>query len=58
MATKTITEHYTIGKSASKKLISSPRIKIKQTDVFNDIKLNKSEKIAHAAKILSARRCK
>lgn len=58
MATETIFERFVLDEKATEKIISSPRTKIKQTNVFNDIKLNKSERIANAARILSSRKCK
>jgi len=58
MATETIFQRFTLDEEASKKIISSPRTKIKHSNVFNDIKLNKSERIANAAKILNSRKCK
>lgn len=58
MATETIFERFTLDEEASKKIISSPRTKIRHTNVFNDIKLKKSERIANAARILNSRKCK
>lgn len=58
MATETIFQRFTLDEEASKKIISSPRTKIRHTNVFNDIKLNKSERIANAARILNSRKCK
>lgn len=58
MVTETIFERFTLDEEASKKIISSPRTKIRKTNVFNDIKLNKSERIANAARILNSRKCK
>lgn len=58
MATETIFQRFTLDEEAAKKIISSPHTKIRHTNVFNDIKLNKSERIAHAAKILNSRKCK
>jgi hypothetical protein len=58
MATETIFKPFTLDEKASKKIISSPRTKIRQTNVFNDIKLNKTERIANAARILHSRKCR
>lgn len=58
MATETIFGKFSLDEEASNKIISSPRTKIKPTNVFNDIKLNKSERIANAARILNSRKCK
>ncbi|MFB6468862.1 hypothetical protein ACE38V_19075 [Cytobacillus sp. Hz8] len=58
MATETIFQRFTLDEETSKKIISTPHTKIKQTNVFNDIKLNKSERLANAARILNSRKCK
>lgn len=58
MASETIFQPFTLDEEATKKIISAPRTKIRQTNVFNDIKLNKSDRIANAARILNSRKCK
>ncbi|HHW36801.1 MAG TPA: hypothetical protein GXX18_06110 [Bacillales bacterium] len=56
MATKTVYERYTIDGKETRKIISAPRTKINETNVFNDIKLNRKEKIANARRILNSRK--
>lgn len=51
-------EMFTLDEETSKKIISSSRTKFKKTNVCNDIKLNKSERIANATRILNSRKCK
>ncbi|MEW9053044.1 MAG: hypothetical protein AB2392_17925 [Neobacillus sp.] len=58
MATETIFNRYTLNESEAKKIISAPRTTISDSNVFNDVKLNKSDRIANAARILDSRKCK
>ena len=58
MATETIYERFTLNEEDSRKIISSPRIKIKESNVLNDIKLTREERLANAARILNSRKCK
>ncbi|HHW37974.1 MAG TPA: hypothetical protein GXX18_12135 [Bacillales bacterium] len=58
MATETIYERFTIDENESRKIISTPRTKINETNVFNDIKLNRKERMANARRILNSRKCK
>jgi hypothetical protein len=58
MATETINNRFTLNEEESKKIIASPRTKIKESNVLNDIKLNKSERIANASRILNSRKCR
>jgi hypothetical protein len=58
MATSTIHERFTLDEASAQKIISTPRTVLRETNVFNDIKLNTKERIAHAAKILKSRKCK
>jgi hypothetical protein len=58
MATETIYERFTLNEEDSRKIISSPRTKIKESNVLNDIKLTREERLANAARILNSRKCK
>lgn len=58
MASEIIYRPFSLNEEACKKMISSSRTKIKESNVFNDLNLNKSERIAHAARILNSRKCK
>jgi hypothetical protein len=58
MATETIFNRYTLNESESKKIISAPRTTISDSNVFNDVKLNKTDRISNAARILDSRKCK
>lgn len=58
MATETIFKPFFLDEEAAKNIISSTRTKIKHTNVFNDIKLTDSERIANAKRILNSRKCK
>lgn len=50
-----LAKRFTLDEEAAKKIISSPRNKIRNVNVLNDIKLTKSERIAKAANILKSR---
>lgn len=58
MATSTLSERFTLNESAAQKFLTTPQIKLPEINVFNDIKLNHSDRIAHAAKILKRRKWK
>ncbi|CAN7551284.1 hypothetical protein [Rossellomorea sp. LjRoot5] len=58
MTTETVSQQYTLDEDDSRKIISSPRTVIKSTGVFNDLKLNKTDRIQNAERILNKRRCK
>ncbi|WLR41556.1 hypothetical protein LC087_11735 [Bacillus carboniphilus] len=58
MATETIFQRHTLDEEDVNKIISSPRTIIKETNVFNDVKLTQSERIANAERILKSRKCK
>jgi hypothetical protein len=58
MATETYNSQFILNEEDSKRIISTPRGKINETKVFNDLKLNKSDRIANASRILSSRKCK
>ncbi|MDQ0154149.1 hypothetical protein [Robertmurraya andreesenii] len=49
---------FTLDEEAAKKLISSPRTKIRHTNVPNDLKLSKSERIINAERVLNSRKGK
>lgn len=56
MATKAIETNFTLNQSETMKIISTPKRVIKESDVFNDIKLSQVNKIKHAASILKSRK--
>ncbi|WP_132005302.1 hypothetical protein [Mesobacillus foraminis] len=59
MATATIYDTFTLNEDAIRKIISSPRTKIKESGVFNDLKVSETERLANAQRILNSRRkCK
>ncbi|MCU5500348.1 hypothetical protein OCF63_20620 [Bacillus wiedmannii] len=58
MATSTLYEKFTLNQSTANKIIKSSVTKLPEINIFNDIKLNTSERIANAAKILKSRKCK
>ncbi|WP_230129808.1 hypothetical protein [Bacillus sp. CECT 9360] len=60
MATSTdkLYERFTLNEDEVDKIIATPRTKIPEVNVFNDIMLSKKERIAHAANILKRRKCK
>ena len=58
MATSTLYENFTLNETQAKKILSTPPTKLSEINIFNDIKLNPQERIAHAANILKSRRCK
>ncbi|WP_243290350.1 hypothetical protein [Bacillus sp. FJAT-47783] len=58
MATVTSQDRFVINESSAQKILSTPRTVIKESNVFNDIKMNNKERIAHAANVLKSRKCK
>ncbi|MED4687412.1 hypothetical protein [Peribacillus frigoritolerans] len=58
MATTTMDERFTLNEKELDQIIATPRTKIPEVNIFNDIKLPKKERIAHAANILKNRKCK
>ncbi|WP_197280087.1 hypothetical protein [Bacillus sp. FJAT-27251] len=58
MATSTIFDPYTLTESDVQKLLKTPRTKIPETNLFNDIKLSNKDRIRHAESILKSRKCK
>ncbi|RBP06177.1 hypothetical protein [Rossellomorea aquimaris] len=58
MTTETISQRFSLDEEASRKIISSPRTIIKNTGILNDLKLNKTERMANAERVLNKRRCK
>lgn len=58
MATETIYERFTIDENESRKIISTPSTKINETNVFNDTKLNRKERMANARRIINSRKYK
>lgn len=58
MATETIFQRFTLDENESRKILSTPRTRINETNVFNDIKLSKKERMANAKRILNSRKCK
>ncbi|MBU9723127.1 MULTISPECIES: hypothetical protein [Bacillaceae] len=47
---------FTLDEEAAKKIISTPRTILNETDVFNDMRHSKSERIANAKRILDSRK--
>ncbi len=58
VATVTSQDRFVINESSAQKILSTPRTVIKESNVFNDIKMNNKERIAHAANVLKSRKCK
>lgn len=58
MATATMYDTFTLNEERSRQILSTKRTVIRETNVFNDIKVNKTERIANAASILKSRKCK
>ena len=59
MATETIFKPFVLDEDAIRKIISSPRTKIKESGIYNDLKVSESERLENAKRILNSRRkCK
>ena len=58
MTTETISQRFSLDEEASRKIIFSPRTIIKNTGILNDLKLDKTERMANAERVLNKRRCK
>lgn len=58
MATEVLEQYFTLNEEEANKILKTPRTIIKENNIFNDIHLTKKERIAHAANILSSRKCK
>lgn len=58
MATETILKPFYLDEEMAKKIISAPRTVIKESGVYNDLKVSKSERLANAKRILNSRKCK
>ena len=58
MTTETISQRFSLDEEALRKIISSPRTIIKNTGILNDLKLDKTERMANAERVLNKRRCK
>ncbi|MGN8845218.1 hypothetical protein ACTNDN_20660 [Niallia sp. HCP3S3_B10] len=56
MATFTLDATYTLNESEAKMLAETPRRKVVDTGIFNDLNLTKSDRIKRAANILDSRR--
>lgn len=56
MATNAIDKHFTLNEQTAKKILMTPRTKLPEINVFNDITLRKSDRISHAANILKSRK--
>ncbi|KPL60457.1 hypothetical protein [Rossellomorea vietnamensis] len=52
MTTETVSHQYKLDEDDSRKIISSPRTVIKNTGVFNDLKLSKTDRMQNAERIL------
>lgn len=58
MATSTLYKKFSLNEEDVQKLISTPIKTIKESNVFNDIKLNEKDRVAHATKIMASRKWK
>ena len=58
MATSTMHEKLTLDQSMARKFAFTPAIKIRETNVFSDVKLNESDRIARATAFLNSREWK
>ncbi|MCM3732745.1 hypothetical protein M3196_13910 [Fictibacillus nanhaiensis] len=58
MATSTLYEKFTLTEATANKILETSRTILPEINVFNDIKLNEKDRIAHAANILKSRKCK
>jgi hypothetical protein len=56
MATKALDTNFTLNESEAMEIIRAPRRMIKESKIFNDIKLSRDEKIKHASNILNSRK--
>jgi len=56
MATFTLDATYTLNESEAKMIAETPRRKVVETGIFNDLDLSKSDRIKRAASILDSRR--
>lgn len=50
--------NYELNQKQVKQILSTEPTKIKESDVFNDLKLTHDERIEHARKILNSRKVK
>lgn len=58
MATSTLYEKFTLTEVTANKILEASRTILPEINLFNDIKLNETDRIAHAANILKSRKCK
>lgn len=56
MATKALETNFTLNQSEAMEILGAPRRTIKESDIFNDIKLSQANKVKHAASILKSRK--
>lgn len=56
MATYVLDATYTLNESEAKMILETPRRKVVETGVLNDLTLSKSDRIKRAADILNSRR--
>ncbi|WP_179860924.1 hypothetical protein [Bhargavaea cecembensis] len=58
MTTETLSKKYALDEAAAQKILSSPRTKVNQTNIFSDLMLDKDERVANAKRILKSRKCR
>lgn len=56
MATKALETNFTLNQSEAMEILRAPRKTIKESDIFNDIKQSRANKIKHASSILNSRK--
>ena len=56
MATKTLDTKFTLNESEAMEILKTSRRVIKESNIFNDIKLSRTEKVKHASDILESRK--
>lgn len=56
MATKALDTNFTLNESEAIEILRAPRRTIKESTIFNDLKLSREEKVKHASKILNSRK--
>jgi hypothetical protein len=56
LATHALDTTYTLNEREAKKILETPRKRISESNIFNDLKLSRTERIQHAANILNSRK--